>query len=264
MNVLRKIGMLSILAVMCLAATSCMDEDKGYEILPLPPVHDNLNIKDVIPKEYLDNLKSAGFPIYEGTTPPNVVGCYLDDSRYLVASNVYSDPLNSRFANFLWRFFNQNKNNSIFYDAREFNYLDGSTVSSEYGSGSISGSGSDFTTFFITSSKIGNANSKIAVIMSGTKTSVGIKDYLYAFLMLDKVDPKNELVEKGSIRVFANSNFLAKNANWNNGKGKESFASEEANIASELNSFIMRSKTSDNPNNTPTVLLPKLVKGGKK
>ncbi|MCL2040404.1 MAG: hypothetical protein FWG85_08275 [Bacteroidetes bacterium] len=250
-------------------------EDGGYEALPLPPVYSSID--DAIPSEYLRTIE-GWMAIYRGTTPPNVVGWYIDDSRYIKESTIPGDK-GLKGMNFLFAFFEQYKNNAISYDAVELNQYN-TIMSYEEGTGSISGSGSNFTAYFITKSIQENAESEIAVIMSGTKTPAGIQNYTYAFLMLNKYDPLNTLVPIGTIRVLHNSNFLAKNtspsdwgmakakkslaknATWNNGKGKEAFANQEFNsIANELNSFVMGAKTPNNLNNS-IIMLPQLIKGG--
>ncbi len=269
-NFLTKIGMLCILAVMFLAATSCMEEN-GIEILPLPPIYEveDMNIDDVIPQEWLYQIEQ-NMPIHRGKTPPNVVGCYLNKSNWLRASNVPEDfipdpdygltALQFRWQDLLFKFTNQTPNNSIFYEGRQIDYTTNELAGVEIGQGSISGTGNNFTIMLLVNHKTANYTAENVLILSGTKTSAGIQSFHYCLLVLDKIDPLGLAIPIGSIRIFYDSEFLSKNANWNNGKGKETFASSE--FANSINSMLTRTNADSSPNNSVTIL-PKLIKGGK-
>ena len=89
----------------------------------------------------------------------------------------------------------------------------------------IRGSGSNFTAFFNTTGESLGISTKTALVISGTKTSDGIKDIYYAFVMVKKgEDPNHQLMEEGIFRVFHDQDGLAVNATWP-GEAKE-FRSE--------------------------------------
>lgn len=87
----------------------------------------------------------------------------------------------------------------------------------EKGDGSfISGEDGNFTVYFNTVGETDDIYTKTALVISGTKTSSGIRDLKYAFVMVEKgPDPNHELMEEGIFRVFKDSDGLAVNATFN-------------------------------------------------
>jgi hypothetical protein len=165
-------------------------------------------INQVVPEWILEKMEPY-IPIYEGDNPPVVEGVYLVTPMTLFYN---SDPNSSYrpgkvFADLYMYLYDQDKvNNSINYLGYEVNSY-GETIAEEYGQGAfISGEGLNFSIFFNTISESyysdGVVPSKKALIISGTKTSTGIRDVYYSFVMIDKDDPHGHLMDVGDFRVF--------------------------------------------------------------
>lgn len=154
-------------------------------------------------------------PIYDGNTPPNIEGCYFIDPFETVhcqdqGNGGYNpgDIVNSIYT----RFLNQNiSDNTIDYSS-----VSVSGSSSEEGKEAfIRGYGNNFTAFFNTEGVSSGITTKTALVISGTKTAEGIKDFYYAFVMVEKgKDPDGKLMKEGVFRVFRDRDFLAVNATW--------------------------------------------------
>ncbi len=176
-------------------------------------------IEDVVPKDLVEKM-SEKITIYRGSNPPTVEGCYYIDPFETVYCE---DEDNGGFEvghivqSHVIRFMNQDKvNHTLDYEGRS-----ASGSSSEYGTGAfISGSGNNFSVFFSTegenlTEKGLTVTTKEALIISGTKTSTGIKDLYYAFVMLEKSgDTYDEIMKEGIYRVFKDSDGLSVNYTW--------------------------------------------------
>jgi hypothetical protein len=148
--------------------------------------------------------------IYRGNTPPNIENSYLVNNNILISSNLDEDKEGSKFLDEYIRFINQSKLNVVTFESIQGN----STSTSN--SVSISGTYNNFTAYFTetTMSKEDNYTCKTTTVISGELTSAGIKNFTYAFLMLEKNDPNTKLVPIGTIRVFKDSDGLAAKAQW--------------------------------------------------
>ncbi len=79
----------------------------------------------------------------------------------------------------------------------------------------VSGSNDDFTAYFISTGTNSGISFKTATVISGTKTSSGIKNYLNAFILLEKgADPNGKLMGVNEFRIFKDNNNLASNTTW--------------------------------------------------
>lgn len=178
-------------------------------------------IDNVVPPEIQARIEQH-MPIYNGGTPPNVMGTYLVNPTTMIHSSIPGDmDVDYDFADMYLRFYNQNTtDNTLDYDEKQ------GTGSSATGKGVfISGSGKNFTVFFNTTGVTSGISTKEATVISGTITSGGISNYRYAFVMLEKgSDPKGLLVDVGTLRVFKDGNELASIASWpaNTKKAEES------------------------------------------
>lgn len=172
-------------------------------------------IDDVVPKDIQEKLKNY-IEIYRGVNPPNVEGAYFIDPFVTVycedQGNGGYDP-GDIVMSMDARFYNQDIRNNI------INYEAYSGSSHEVGTGAfISGSGNYFTIFFNTVGVSSGISTKTALVISGEKTSSGIKNLRYAFILVDKgSDPSNKLMKKGVFRVFEDGDKLAKKTNWTHG-----------------------------------------------
>ena len=172
-------------------------------------------INKVVPEWILEAMKPY-IPIYEGDNPPTVEGAYLMSPQTLS----YDSNPDSKFKpgdvfadNYLI-FYDQDKSkNTINYESYEVNDSE-LIIGYDYGPGAfISGEGDNFSIFFNTTGEAffddGNVSEKLALIISGTMTSAGIKDLYYSFVMIDKNDPNNHLMDIGDYRVFKDGDGLA-------------------------------------------------------
>lgn len=170
-------------------------------------------IDDVVPTEIQDSI-GEWITIYRGTTPPNIEGCYVMDEPQVVhcqdvGNGGYADGATG-FNDMYIKFSNQDtKNNTLDYNEKE-----GTAESSGKGA-FISGSGNYFTAYFDTEGKTSGIYVKTALVISGEKTSSGIKNLRYAFIMVDKgSDPNNVIMKKGVYRIFRDKDELASKTTW--------------------------------------------------
>ena len=167
----------------------------------------------VVPEEILEKIDDH-MPLYSGVNPPNVEGAYFidpfvavycedqGDGGYDPGTIVYSTRI---------LFSNQNASK---------NTLDYNSVSVggswQEGKGAfISGSGDNFTAFFNTEGISSGIYIKTALVISGTKTSSGIENLHYAFVMVEKGDdPDEKLMDEGVFRVFKDEDGMSVNSDW--------------------------------------------------
>ncbi len=167
-------------------------------------------LNDVVPEDIQEKM-SEHMPIYSGVNPPNVEGTYFIDPFEAV---YFEDnpSVSGKFYSYYCRFMNQNNiDNTI-------DYQDVSEIGSDSNTGTgafISGSGSNFTAFFNTTGETNGIFNRTALVISGTKTSDGIKDLYYAFVLVEKGDdPEHILMEEGIFRVFHDQDGLSVNSTW--------------------------------------------------
>lgn len=208
-------------------------EVKGNEIIELNGYINPWNTEDprlesVVPEEILEKLDDH-MPLFTGVNPPNVEGVYFidpmvavycedeDEGGYSPGDEVYSEYI---------RFSNQDDvDNTLDYEGES----ESGTTSTEGKGAFISGSGNDFTAFFNINGEDRDENFvtfKIALIISGTKTSSGIKDLYYAFVMVEKEgDTYGDLMDEGVFRVFKDEDGLSVKSSWSFGSGSRSVTS---------------------------------------
>ena len=173
--------------------------------------HNDDRLNNVVP-EYIQDKMLAYMPLYTGVNPPNVEGTYFIDPFETVycedAGSGGYDPGTLVTSEYI-EMVNQNfTNNTLdFADVA----ADGS--SSMTGNGAfISGSGNNFTAFFNTTGISKDIAFRTALVISGTKTTTGIKNLYYAFVMVEKgSDPSNLLMNEGVFRVFKDQDGLSVN-----------------------------------------------------
>lgn len=169
-------------------------------------------IDDIVP-DYIQEKMKSYITIYRGVNPPIVEGAYLA-SKF---ETVYCEDAGSGgyetgriISDLYFRFSNQNtSNNTLDYEEKQ------NDLNSQGKGAFISGSDDNFTAFFNTSGTSQGISTKTALVISGTKTSSGIKDMHYAFIMIEKgSDPDNLLMKEGVFRVFKDADGLAANTTW--------------------------------------------------
>ncbi len=170
-------------------------------------------LQGVIPIVMQEKIK-AYMPIYRGTTPPNIEGVYLVNPMNLVYSTIEDDyPLNKTiFIDAVIKFSTQNTDNHVLSFSMQ--QAGGESTSAII---NVSGTNNNFTACFIeTGISTDGISTKLATVMSGTKTALGIQDFIYSFVLLEKgADPENKVISVGDFRVFRDGNNLASDTIWN-------------------------------------------------
>ena len=189
---------------MAFSMVSCGSDDKDES---------NTGTKDtrlssVVPTEYRNQLERY-IEIYDGVNPPNVEGVYLSSPTILVYTSDGVFEPGHKFADKYYKFENQNMStNTIDYQAKQ-------NTAIQNGSGAfISGDGNNFTIFFNATERDGEVTTKTALVVSGTKTSEGIRNLKYAFVMLDKYDPNDVKMDIGTYRVIKDGDGISEPASW--------------------------------------------------
>lgn len=166
-------------------------------------------LDDVVPEDIQDKI-SEHIPIYNGVNPPNIEGVYFVDPFVAVFCEDNGFEPGAQVVPVYIRFSNQNAEfNTLDYEEKSVN-------SADEGKGAfICGSGSRFTAFFNTVGYTKDIFNKTALVVSGTKTSSGIENLYYAFIMIEKgEDPDNILMQEGYFRVFKDEDGLSVTTTW--------------------------------------------------
>ena len=171
-------------------------------------------ISNVVPDDVRDKMEDY-MPIYDGILPPVVEGTYIVEPMTAVFCEDYESGFGyapgteMTYPHYL-EFSNQNRlRNTI-----DMRGVEGTSTQSGEGS-FISGSGNNFTIFFNTTGQSYGVDVKTALVISGTKTDLGIADLYYAFVMVEKGDdPDHEVMDEGIFRVFNDGDGLSENSTW--------------------------------------------------
>lgn len=172
-------------------------------------------INSVIPEDIQKKMEPY-IPIYRGNTPPNIEGTVYVDPFTAVYCEDYPDnggyapgrQVNSEYI----RFSNQN----MVYNTLDIDTRSVAGTETQTGSGAfISGSGNNFTAYFNTVGQSSGIYTRTALLISGTKTSSGIADLKYAFVMVEKgSDPTHILMNEGVFRIFEDQDGLSTYTSW--------------------------------------------------
>lgn len=203
---MKKLHYAVIAALLSLTSSCKKDEDanKGF----------SENIQNLVSKEMIDELRSRGLNLNEGTNPPVIEGVYLSSPHELVSPYGEEDAYEAgyEFDDLKIRFSNQDQQNlSVKVD------LKGSTNGSGQGA-FLAGSGNKFTLFseIVSHSEDGDEDPYTATqirIFSGELTDKGIKNLQTALIMKAKTDPNDVLIPVGSGRIIKDGNGLAEKTN---------------------------------------------------
>ena len=194
-------------------------------------------ITQEIPQEYLSKM-SAYMPIYSGNTPPNIEGVYNLSPCELLYN---SDPNSSNkpgkiYASFVTEFTAQNMTqNTLQYRNQEVNSSTGAIVStSKISEAKIIGSGDSFTVFVIVESTDNyGVWTKMARLLSGTKSANGIKKYYNGYVMLDKSDDTNNpKMGIGDFRITYDNDGFSESTTWKNARQRAT-RQKDGNIKSQ-------------------------------
>jgi hypothetical protein len=175
-------------------------------VIPPSPVVPPSVIPDKIKETFEKDM-----PIFSGVTPPDISGQYLANNRKLVASSLSNDWVGMGFVDEYVAFI-KGSNGKIAYKSKEVGY---SQSEADDVFVDVVGKDKDFTTYFVGTGVAYGIYVKQSILISGTMTSEGIRDYRYAFIMLEKgPDPNNRLVPVNSYRIIKDSDGLAARNNW--------------------------------------------------
>lgn len=220
-----------VFAVGCLAASPCLLSCAGEGDTTIVLPENELEVSSVttrtsptgstpgtsiptsvIPKTIQTEIK-AHSKIYEGSSPPNIQGCYLIDPMKMTYSNIPGDSIGLTFIPMTICFYASSRTNIYLYTEFEGD-SHGSSDSVH-----VIGSGNNFTAYFTASGYSSAIYNTHAVVISGTKITAGIRDISYTFTMLSKdSDPTPLLVDVGAIRTAGDSDRLAENTNQSAGR----------------------------------------------
>lgn len=212
---MKKKFLLSFIAL-SITLTGCLKEGSETIALPFGRVPNT-----VIPDEIRDQLEHH-MPIYEGITPPDISGKYLVKPNQLVYSSDGQFSVGYVFAPSYISFENQTASGMATYTEKC-----GSSTS-ESSDVYIVGSGNGFTAYFMTHEIHYDDNGDIDAtcttsnVVSGTITANGISNYRLAFVMLEKNDPNNTLMDVNEFRVVEDGDGLAARHNWNKSEKTDS------------------------------------------
>jgi hypothetical protein len=173
----------------------------------------------VIPDAIYAEFKNA-MPIYSGTTPPDISGEYLVDGMILAGSNVNGDKnyIGSHYSsNYkawadLYVAFIKGEDGKLSYRDRNGT----SQGASDNVIVKVVGNSNDFTAYFESETINESEGTRIrrSNLISGTLVSDGISNCHHAFIVLEKTDPKDELMDVDTYRIFKDGDGLAERHVW--------------------------------------------------
>jgi len=192
---------------------SCMKDDNIT--LVLPEVVHITPIEEIIPPTVLQNMENY-MPIYDGTTPPNIEGSYKISTTVLVYTSDGLFSAGDVFVDKYIRFWGQNLATHVLsYEQKEVSSTGTVLATGNSELVAVTGSGNNFTAYFITTGKSSDIYTKTATIISGTKTASGITNLYNSFVMLDKgADPDEKIIDINVFRVFKDLDGTAVNYSW--------------------------------------------------
>ena len=177
---------------------------------PSPTPSKDTRISSVIPDDLRETIEEF-IPIYDGVTPPNIEGSYHIDPEILVASSRSNDVIGAHYSPEYDRFYDQDMNKNTISLVR----VQGGGSEWAKGDGAfISGYDDKFTVYFDVEGGNSGSTFKQAYIISGIKTSVGIANIYKGFIMKEKNDPDNHLVEVGTFRFFSDEDGISEMTDW--------------------------------------------------
>lgn len=200
-----------LLLTVTLAFQSCVKSDNVTVALPLQEQKGDIPYA-VIPVEIRKDFMSK-MNLYNGTNPPNIIGEYVMSpmvARYC-SDGEYSKGYEVTPTYFA---FVKSGGKTIYFEKEGVSEGSSNNVS-------VVGSGSNFTAALIVEewsdyNEDGKKEtySKTSVFISGTKTVSGIRNCEYAFVMLEKKDPLNNLMDVNAYRIFEDKDGIASIYNW--------------------------------------------------
>ena len=179
-----------------LVSCSKSDEGKRFDIPE--------EARAIIPDKFLAEMEANGMTINEGNNPPDIQGIFDAGTLEMVYSNLEKEQKTIGRLSSSYRF--------KFYDQQNIkvktSYISNDDVASGQGS-IISGSGNKFTAYLRVNGSTSLATYKMAIVISGEISSEGGKDFKLGICMIEKDDPKKNLMDIGTIRVWVDQDKFA-------------------------------------------------------
>ncbi len=195
--------------------SGCMSDNHDTIVLPEPEQEGELPStggvpSSVIPNEIRNKFEQS-MPLHTGTTPPDISGQYMVNNFTLVGSSLNYDEIGGGGYADMYVAFIKGAKGKLSYRERQ--------GSSESGSDDVTveivGSNNNFTAYFITTGVSSGISTKRSTVISGTLTNSGIRNFHYAFIMLEKgSDPSHQLVEVNTYRIFKDGDGSAEKYTW--------------------------------------------------
>lgn len=226
--------LLGVFAMILLVSAGCggSDDSNGAEI------QDNglsRNINDLVPEETLNTIRNMGMPIYGGGEPPKIEGTYKIAPNILFNSNVPNDfSKGYRFNDYTVEFSDQN--NDDLTVKTKIASISGSKSDKGQGVGSfIVGENNQFSVF-VKVEGVSNGQEYTTInVYSGILTERGIEGLYHSLFMLDdRGDAKNVLIENGDGRVFYDGDGISERISSSSLVKKESKANQSDNVLGPL------------------------------
>ncbi len=160
-------------------------------------------VNDFLTPEEVETLINDGLKVYKGLDPPNIEGNYYMNSLEELNGNM-------RFINYSYKFTNQTSDLRI----EAYHQSDNGTDVGEGLGAFIAGSGQTFSVYLETKSEIRDGGHTVfinsASIYSGIKTSEGIENFQFGFIITHKEnDRNNRFMNVGDTRIVYEADGLA-------------------------------------------------------
>lgn len=208
MKIANQLCRMLIMNTCLMVLFGCVKNDKDTVILPVPS--DGKVSENAVPIEIREKF-SQYINLYEGTTPPDITGYYISSPNTTVyCSDEWGYSPGEVISDSKLHFGEQTSHGTIsIYEEKQ-----GTSESVAYNV-KITGHGSYFTVYFTSFNhkSDGVTTSKKSTVISGEMTSKGIKNFQYAFIMLEKNDPNGVLMPVNAYRVFKDGDGVASRIN---------------------------------------------------
>ena len=204
-----------IIYVFCVAVSalfvmvSCSKSDSGEDQVKKSNFNIPVEAKAIIPEELIGKMAANGMTINEGTNPPNIEGIFATGMFKLTYKSSEEDnyPIGKEIEGYRYKFYEQ-KGTKVKAD-----YVHEDLVSDDNATGKgaiISGSGNKFTAYLKLTGSFQGVTYTQGAVYSGEITANGVKDFQWAFCLLDKKnDHTNKLMPIGGIRIWVDKSKLA-------------------------------------------------------
>ena len=168
-------------------------------------------IPSVIPDDIRPEIEKY-IPIYDGVNPPKIEGAYYLDPHILIGSTLAYDVISEKYNSDYQKYYNQDM------VANTINFIRVSVSETEWAKSiesKVSGFDNHFTIYFEVTGKSSGISFTNIMIVSGTKTSTGIKNLTWGFYMKEKgSDPSGKLVPVGTYRFFKDKDEMSEATTW--------------------------------------------------